>query len=896
MTASHALPNPVGTVARMAVRLIRRGALFLALGVGVFMAVEAFAYLAAYPDEASRRAIAQFGDSPAVRMLQGAPHAVDTVGGYAVWDAGWVLQSIVAVWALLVTGRLLRAEEDEGRVEYVLAGPVGARRTTAVGLLAVAAGLGLAGAAIAVVLATAGAGVGGSLLFGLGVAAFGGCFGGLAAVAAQALRGRRRTTTVTLALFGLAYVLRMAGNSADSRAWLHWLTPFGWMERLHPYRDPDWLALAALLVTPLVLGAVAVWLRGLRDTGGALLEVPEKSTARTRLLGGTLAFAWRGSRGMLAGWSAGVAFYGLILGLLVETVADLLSEDPTYRELLATLGWDLTDATRVFVSEMGSIIGLIAALYACWRVAAARAEESAGLLDLVLVQPVTRARWLGDHLLLAVLEAVAVTFAGVLAVWGGARLSGGSVAFPDVLASLYAPFPAVLLFGALAALVFAVAPRLTTVVPAVLAIVAYVLAMTGPALNLPSFVLGLSPFHHLPAAPAEPYAPVAAAVLTLVAVALAGAALALFRRRDVTGALPCPGSPVFPQDFTGKFSVLRGLSESTCRSSLGEDDGGMAVRGAHWLGWVRDKSGKRVDTTGTVSGLVAILSEGGGETGPGLCYRGSRDDGGLLRVTPCDPYLAELRADGALEAREYWYTPWEGAFRWPVIEVEVVNGSAAEVRVREALFAVASSRTDPRPVPLIHGASYGADLTLDNLGWGPMEEGVLRFHLETPEGAVLGGERTCALDADGHPADLKPLHAAVCQLGPEAREGTIHVAGTLEYTQTEPDGSRTRHTHPYRGVIVFGAPPVGAPLPPAAPCQVLLRADGAGYTETVAAPRVVPPGGSARFTFTVGAPRSSLHNLSVALRTEDNRTVPCGDLSLELFCSRADARTLFCAH
>ena len=130
----------MSAVLRLYARLTRRGVLLLALGIAAYVLVEAISYVQTYPDEASRLRLAEFGDQPAVRMLQGIPHAVETVGGFVVWDGGWFMQSIIGVWAVLTTSRLLRGEEDSGRAELVGAGPVPAPQVTNAGLLIVLAG------------------------------------------------------------------------------------------------------------------------------------------------------------------------------------------------------------------------------------------------------------------------------------------------------------------------------------------------------------------------------------------------------------------------------------------------------------------------------------------------------------------------------------------------------------------------------------------------------------------------------------------------------------------------------------------------------------------------------------------------------------------------------------
>ena len=121
-----------------------------------------------YPDEASRLRLAEFGDQPAVRMLQGIPHAVETVGGFVVWDGGWFMQSIIGVWAVLTTSRLLRGEEDSGRAELVGAGPVPASQVTNSALLVVLAGCVAAGLAAFGAIVIPSEDVVGAVLFGAG--------------------------------------------------------------------------------------------------------------------------------------------------------------------------------------------------------------------------------------------------------------------------------------------------------------------------------------------------------------------------------------------------------------------------------------------------------------------------------------------------------------------------------------------------------------------------------------------------------------------------------------------------------------------------------------------------------------------------------------------------------
>ncbi|POM23563.1 ABC-2 family transporter protein [Actinomadura rubteroloni] len=522
-------------VARLTVRLVRRGALLLALATALYAAIDALTFVRTYPDAASRGRLAAFEDDPTVRMLQGVPHAIGTTGGFVVWDIGWLLALVTGVWVLLTVTRLLRGDEEAGRADLVLAAPVRATRVLAAQVLVVVGAVAVVGAGLAVTLAAAGAGTGGSVLFGLGITAFGATCAGIAAVCAQVWPTRGRATAGAAAVFGAAYLLRIVANGADGRARLRWFTPFGWLDALHPYGgDPDWAALAAPVAASVLLTLAAVRLRTARDAGGALIAAADRRRPRTRFLGGPLAFAWRTTAAMTTGWSAGICAYAVLIGAMTTTFTRFVAKDAGTRQMLADIGWDAADAAAGFVGLMGVVLGLLIALYACWRIGAARTEEASGRLEHVLVRAVTRRRWLAGHAALTLAGAALTACASGVAVWAGATATGAHVGLGGALAATCNPLPVVVLAAGLAVLVFGARPRATVAAPVTLTVTAYVAEMVGPALHWPERAMDLSPFHHLAAVPAEPYAPVAGIVLTVLGLLALAAGAVLFERRDLT--------------------------------------------------------------------------------------------------------------------------------------------------------------------------------------------------------------------------------------------------------------------------------------------------------------------------------------------------------------------------
>jgi ABC-2 type transport system permease protein len=521
--------------AGLAGRLVGRGAVLLWVFAAVYCVVEVLTYRRTYPTAGSREELLRLADDPTVRVLQGVPGAVDTVGGFVAWDAGWFLALVVGIWSLLATTRLLRADEDAGRAELVLSRPL-----TPTGLLLVQVAVLLAavvafGVSVAVTLLLLGLPPAGSVLLGAGLSGIGATSVGAGLVTAQLLDPRRRALAAAAVLLGLAFLVRMVASSAPAREGLLVATPFGWLDRLQPFGADRWTALLPLAVVPLALVAVAVAFRAGRDLGAGMLVSSDRRLPRRWLLGSAAAFGWRAGAGVLVAWSLGTACFGVVVGALVATVVDLLEDDSEYRRVLVELGVDVASPADGFLALMAASLALVFALQVSWRVGALRAEESSGRLEHLLVRPVVRTRWLSVSAALAGVSGALVVAAAGAGVWAGAVVSDARISAGQAFLPMLGTLPIVVLFCGLAVLAFGAVPRWTVALPVGVAVLSYLLDLLGPLLDLPAGVVGLSPFAGLPAAPAEELsAGWVTAVCSLGLLAAAGGVVA-FGRRDVTG-------------------------------------------------------------------------------------------------------------------------------------------------------------------------------------------------------------------------------------------------------------------------------------------------------------------------------------------------------------------------
>ena len=525
----------IRAAAALPVRLVRRGSALLCVFAAVYAVVEVVSYRQTYPTAASRQELVRLADDPAVRVLQGVPRAVDTAGGFLAWDAGWFLALVVAIWAVLATTRLLRADEDTGRAELVASRPLTPSRLLLVQLGVLLVAVTAYGATVAVTLLLLGLPAAGAGLLGAGLAGVGATAVGAGAVTAQLLDPRRRALAAAAVLLGLAFLLRMVGSSRPSREWVLALTPFGWLDRLEPFAADRWPALLTLAVVPAALVLVAVRLRTARDLGAGRLVTSDGRASREWLLGSAAAFGWRTGVGVLLAWATGVAVFGVVVGSLVAAVADLLEDDSEYRRVLSELGVDVRSPEDGFLALMAASLALVFALQVSWRVGALRAEEASGRLEHLLVRPVSRERWLTASAVLAVVAGALVVVAAAAGVWAGAAASGAGVGAGQAFRPLLGTLPVVVLFCGLAVLALGVAPRLTVALPVGLAVLSYLMDLLGPVLDLPAGVQELSPFAGLPRPPAEELSPGWVVAVCGVGLVAAAAGVVAFGRRDVTG-------------------------------------------------------------------------------------------------------------------------------------------------------------------------------------------------------------------------------------------------------------------------------------------------------------------------------------------------------------------------
>lgn len=480
--------------------------------------------------------------SPAMRLLGLASGA--SVGGYTMIRGYLTLAVLAALMSVFAVIRHTRQSEETGRSELVGAAVVG-RHAALVAALTVTA---VADVVLAVLLGAAMTATGqppaGALVAGVSVAAVGLAFAGIAAVAAQLTTTARAASGMAAAVLGAAFLLSGVGNMAGhadaaglrvAAAWPAWLSPIGWGEQMRPFGGDRWWPVAPAVALFAACVTAAGWLATRRDHGLGLLPQHRGPDRAGTALRNPVGLALRLQRGALVGWAVGMFGFGLVLGGLSDQVR---TANGSTRDWYARVGGGgaILDSFRTAVIGMAAMAVAIYMVQVLLRI---RAEEAQGPIEPVLATAVGRARFVVSHCVAAVLGAVALIllFALGMGVAGTAVLGDGGTEVRALSTAAAVQLPAILVVGAGVVAVVGLLPRAAVALSWVLLIATIFLGpMFGPTMRLPGWVTGLSPFTHVPKAPA-----VAVTAEPLLGLVAAGASfllvgLAAMRHRDL--ALP----------------------------------------------------------------------------------------------------------------------------------------------------------------------------------------------------------------------------------------------------------------------------------------------------------------------------------------------------------------------
>ena len=329
------------TGTRRMIRLVlRRDRVLMPLWIlffPLFLVATASSYKDLFPTAASRQDYADLSAHSAGFVALYGPLFGASLGELVTWRAGFV-PVVVGLVGLLTVIRHTRTEEEAGRRELIGATVVGRHAGLAAALIATLGGYLVLAGLIALAMISEGLPAAGSLALGAQFAFVGWVFAGVGAVAAQLTEGAGAARGIAVAVLGAAYLLRVVGDlsalGSGSVSWLSWLSPIAWAHQIRPYGGDRWWVLVLPVLTTAVLVTASMALSARRDLGAGLLRPRPGPAAAAPGLRTPLALAWRLHRSLLAGWIAGFAVVGVVLGGIAKGIGDMVGDNPRLQEVV----------------------------------------------------------------------------------------------------------------------------------------------------------------------------------------------------------------------------------------------------------------------------------------------------------------------------------------------------------------------------------------------------------------------------------------------------------------------------------------------------------------------------------------------------------------------------------
>lgn len=517
------------SLTRLALRRDRIRIAVWIVSIAALAAVTVISINGLFPTQASLdQTAAATQHNAAAIAFNGAPQALNTVGGQVAFNFGAAGMVMVALMSLFMVGRLTRGEEEGGRLELIRSLPVGSHASTIAAAITVLAMNVVVGVLTSAALLAQGLAVSGSLVFGAGFVLVGSLFGALALVVAQLTQSTRVVYGVTGAAVGAAYVVRALGDIGDGTA--SWLSPIGIAQKARPYAGERWWPLLILIaaIAALVLGASLLASR--RDLGAGILAPRPGRPRAARSLGHPVGLAFRLQRGTLIGWSISICVAALAYGSIGPTIDAFIGHNKALAEILAGAGnGSLTD---LYFASAFRIMALAGAGFAVQSALRIRTEETSMRAESVLATPLPRWAFAASHLAVACAGCVILLAIAGLSTAASYGLAGGPwSSVPELFGAPFVYAPAMWLMVGLTMALIGLEPRLVAASWALLA-ACVVVGFLGDVLKIPRWVQDLSPFQRVPQLPGASLTFVALAVIAAIAAGLVVAGLGGLRRRD----------------------------------------------------------------------------------------------------------------------------------------------------------------------------------------------------------------------------------------------------------------------------------------------------------------------------------------------------------------------------
>lgn len=502
----------LSTITRFTLRRTRVGVVLMSWLLTMVSATQvvAFAFIAT-SEQARLDFIRPLADNLSLKILYGSSNGLPlSTGAYVSWRTLQTVAVFAAIWAIIVSTRSLRGEEEAGRYELLLSGSTTAGRAVRDVLLGLGIGSIVMGAVVTLGIFFSGMlgggqdiGFGESVLFGLAAISSAWLFLSIGALASQLFATRSQAVLASVVVLAVMYTVRAVADAVDSVAWLRSVTPLGWIENIRPLTENNALWLLPVVAVAAACFTCAIAVASRRDLGSSVLKDTSERQARTFGLGSFWGAELRFAVPGIAIWVASIAVAAALFCSLAKPASDVIASSPSLAHATSAMVNAAQSAgIKVFMGSIFLILLTITLVMVGAMVAGIRNQEAKGYADNYLVRQVSRSAWLGLRILMVIVAIVLVAAATGVAGWAGTYSQNIPVTFSDFMAAGFNMLPLALALLGVGVAAYGMAPRVAA--PLVYAVVgwSFLVDLIGPSLQWSDWAMKTSIFSHVQIVPA----------------------------------------------------------------------------------------------------------------------------------------------------------------------------------------------------------------------------------------------------------------------------------------------------------------------------------------------------------------------------------------------------------
>ena len=519
-------------------------------------------------DAESREALLPLLEMPAMVGMIGPAYAVGHYGFGPLYTTLMLLFTVftVAIMNIFLITRHTRADEEKGRFEVLRSLPVGAVSSLGAAMITAV----IVNSVLAVVVALGMYAVGmsgmcfaGSVLWGVSLAAVGLVFAAFTALFCQLLPSSRGAIGYSFALLGFFYLLRAPGDLNPDLEVLSLISPLGLVLRTEAYMSNYWWPILILLVTALVITALALRFNMKRDIEQGIIPARPGPASGGLLMKGSLGLTFRLLRPGIIAWIVGMFLLSASYASVLEGIDDFIAGNEMYQALIlvpAGIPLDVIEAmppeerveimralvgmagftiTELFASMTNSMMGMITIVPVILIVLKAKSEEEAARSELILATSVSKREYLMWYTAFAFDMAIVIQLVlaiGLYVVGQGVIADPAELSLGFLLRANLVYVPALWVIIGLTVFIYGIKPKLTGIIWGYFAYT-FVVVFFGRMGVFPEFLIHLTPMGFVPDLPVDDISALPLVVLTVIGITLSVLGIFFYDRRDVNAVI-----------------------------------------------------------------------------------------------------------------------------------------------------------------------------------------------------------------------------------------------------------------------------------------------------------------------------------------------------------------------